>query len=51
MELPFAGLQQLCISMLDHLDHLPPPQSDALPTASACETGRSLIASSSAWPS
>jgi len=33
MELPFAGLHQLCVSMLDHLDYLPPPQSDALRTA------------------
>jgi len=33
MELPFAGLQQLCISMLDRLEHLPPPQADALRTA------------------
>jgi hypothetical protein len=33
MELPYAGLQQLCISMLDHLEHLPQPQADALRTA------------------
>jgi DNA-binding CsgD family transcriptional regulator len=33
MELPFAGLHQLCISMLDHLDRLPAPQRDALRTA------------------
>ena len=33
MELPYAGLQQLCLSMLDHLQRLPPPQSDALRTA------------------
>ncbi|HEX3307418.1 MAG TPA: ATP-binding protein, partial [Streptosporangiaceae bacterium] len=33
MELPFAGLQQLCVSMLDHLGHLPLPQADALRTA------------------
>ena len=33
MELPFAGLQQLCVSMLDHLEHLPLPQADALRTA------------------
>jgi hypothetical protein len=25
MELPFAGLQQLCVSMLGHLEHLPLP--------------------------
>ena len=33
MELPYAGLQQLCVSMLDHLGHLPKPQADALRTA------------------
>jgi len=30
MELPFAGLHQLCAPMLDRLDHLPEPQRDAL---------------------
>ena len=30
MELAFAGLHQLCAPMLDHLDHLPVPQQDAL---------------------
>ena len=33
MELPFAGLQQLCVSMLGHLEDLPLPQADALRTA------------------
>ena len=33
MELPFAGLQQLCAQMLDRLERLPPPQRDALGTA------------------
>jgi DNA-binding CsgD family transcriptional regulator len=33
MELPFAGLQQLCLSMLGQLDHLPPPQAGALRVA------------------
>jgi DNA-binding CsgD family transcriptional regulator len=33
MELPFAGLHQLCAPMLSHLDHLPVPQRDALSTA------------------
>jgi DNA-binding CsgD family transcriptional regulator/tetratricopeptide (TPR) repeat protein len=33
MELAFAGLHQLCGPMLDHLDHLPGPQRDALSTA------------------
>jgi DNA-binding CsgD family transcriptional regulator len=30
MELPFAGLHQLCAPFLDRLDRLPPPQRDAL---------------------
>ena len=30
MELAFAGLHQLCLPMLDHLDRLPPPQRTAL---------------------
>src|SRR6476469_3074269 len=33
MELAFAGLHQLCASMLDHRDRLPGPQRDALATA------------------
>jgi DNA-binding CsgD family transcriptional regulator len=33
MELPFAGLHLLCAPMLDHLDHLPVPQREALRTA------------------
>jgi DNA-binding CsgD family transcriptional regulator len=33
MELPFAGLQQLCAPMLDRLGRLPAPQRDALRTA------------------
>src|SRR5439155_20891335 len=33
MELASAGLQQLCASMLDRLEHLPAPQRDALGTA------------------
>jgi hypothetical protein len=39
MELPFAGLQQLCLSMLDQLDHLPPPQAAALRTAFGLSQG------------
>ena len=39
MELPFAGLQQLCVSMLGHLEHLPRPQADALRTAFALMEG------------
>ena len=33
MELPFAGLQQLCAPLLSHLAQLPEPQRDALSTA------------------
>ncbi|MEA2430353.1 MAG: hypothetical protein QOI19_826, partial [Thermoleophilaceae bacterium] len=33
MELPFAGLHQLCSSLLSHLERLPPPQREALGTA------------------
>ena len=39
MELPFAGLQQLCLSMLGHLEHLPGPQADALRTAFGLRQG------------
>ena len=37
--LPFAGLRQLCGSMLDGLDHLPSPQRDALSTAFGLTVG------------
>ena len=33
MELPFAALHQLCLSLLEGLERLPPPQRDALRTA------------------
>jgi DNA-binding CsgD family transcriptional regulator len=33
MELPFAGLHQLCVPLLDRLDRLPVPQRQALSTA------------------
>ncbi|MDT5105739.1 MAG: hypothetical protein QOI25_3252 [Mycobacterium sp.] len=33
MELPFAGLQQLCAPLLNHLDELPEPQREALNVA------------------
>ena len=33
MELPFAGLHQLCAELLDRRDRLPAPQRDALATA------------------
>jgi DNA-binding CsgD family transcriptional regulator len=39
MELPFAGLHQLCAPLLDRLEHLPPPQRDALATAFALCAG------------
>jgi hypothetical protein len=39
MELPFAGLHQLCGPMLDHLDRLPAPQRDALATAFGLSSG------------
>jgi DNA-binding CsgD family transcriptional regulator len=32
MEIPFAGLHQLCVTMLEHLTNLPGPQRDALRT-------------------
>jgi DNA-binding CsgD family transcriptional regulator len=39
MELPFAGLHQLCGPMLDRLDRLTPPQRDALATALGMTAG------------
>jgi DNA-binding NarL/FixJ family response regulator len=39
MELPFAGVHQLCGALLDHLEHLPPPQRDALGTAFGLSAG------------
>jgi hypothetical protein len=39
MELPFAGLQQLCASLLAGLDRLPAPQQDALETAFGLSSG------------
>jgi DNA-binding CsgD family transcriptional regulator len=39
MELPFAALQQLCASMLEHLDRLPRPQRDALATVFGVAAG------------
>ncbi len=40
MELPFAGLHQLCVPMLDLLDRLPVPQREALSTAFGLTEGR-----------
>ena len=39
MELPFAGLQQLCAPMLDRLEELPDPQAGALRAAFGLNTG------------
>jgi DNA-binding CsgD family transcriptional regulator len=39
MELPFAGLHQLCGPMLGGLGQLPPPQRDALGTAFGLSSG------------
>src|SRR3954454_17880001 len=39
MELPFAGLHQLCGPMLDRLDSLPAPQREALATAFGLSAG------------
>jgi DNA-binding CsgD family transcriptional regulator/tetratricopeptide (TPR) repeat protein len=39
MELPFAGVHQLCATMLGDLDRLPAPQADALATAFGLKTG------------
>lgn len=38
MELPFAGLHQLCAPMLDRLERLPEPQRDALQSAFGMRT-------------
>jgi DNA-binding CsgD family transcriptional regulator len=39
MELPYAGLHQLCGGMLGRLDHLPEPQRAAIGTAFGLNTG------------
>jgi DNA-binding CsgD family transcriptional regulator len=39
MELPYAGLHQLCAPMLTRLDRLPGPQRDALETAFGISAG------------
>ena len=39
MELPFAGLHQLCAPLLGHLDRLPAPQRNALATAFGLAAG------------
>lgn len=49
MELAFATLHQLCVPMLDHLDHLPSPQRDALGLPSRWPRARHPTVSWSAW--
>ena len=39
MELPYAGVQQLCAPMIDHLERLPTPQRDALGVAFGLSAG------------
>ena len=39
MELPFAGVHQLCAPLLDRMDALPPPQLAALKTAFGLDHG------------
>lgn len=39
MELAYAGLQQLCMPVLDRLEHLPGPQRDALGSAFGMNAG------------
>jgi DNA-binding CsgD family transcriptional regulator/tetratricopeptide (TPR) repeat protein len=39
MELPFAGVHQLCAPLLDRLEHLPGPQRAALATAFGLDAG------------
>ena len=41
MELPFAGLHQLCAPILDSLDRIPDPQRDALRVAFGLQEGGS----------
>ncbi|AKS36229.1 LuxR family transcriptional regulator [Mycolicibacterium goodii] len=39
MELAFAGLHQLCLPLMEHLERLPDPQREALSTALGMTTG------------
>jgi predicted negative regulator of RcsB-dependent stress response len=39
MELAYAGLHQLCVPLLEHLDRLPVPQRDALATVFGLSSG------------
>jgi predicted ATP-dependent serine protease len=49
MELAFATLHQLCVPLLDGLQHLPEPQRDALETVFGIRAGAPRIVSSSGW--
>jgi hypothetical protein len=61
MELPFAGLHQLCVGLLDARDDLPAPQRDALEIAFGLSSGTqpdrflvslavlSLLSGAAAW--
>ena len=49
MELAYAGLQQLCVPMMDLLIDLPSPRRDALEKVFGLSTGRRPIDSSSGW--
>jgi hypothetical protein len=51
MDLPFAGLHQLCAPFLDRIVRLPEPQRNALGTALGLRDGPLRTASRSAWPS
>jgi hypothetical protein len=43
MELAFAGLHQLCASLLDRLGRLPAPQRDALEVAFGLRGGGAMV--------
>jgi len=53
MELPFAGLHQLCAPMLSQIDMLPDPQRDALNIAFGVSFGNApdpfLVALAALW--
>jgi len=50
MELPFAGLHQLCVPMLHRLPQLPPHSAAPWKSHLARTSGLSPIVSSSGWP-
>src|SRR3954464_10094289 len=49
MELPFAGLHQLCVPMVDRLDALPEPQRAALSVALGLSSGAAPDRFLGAW--